>query len=150
MGQSLVKNYLHIVFSTKNREPLIDVEIEAELHAYLALKCNEQECPAVIVGGFVDHVHILCSLSKKVKVMDLMEELKKHSSRWIKSKGEAYQHFYWQNGYGAFSISSKDVGMVMDYIEKQHDHHNSASFQEEYRLILNESGTEYDERYVWD
>src|SRR5205809_8083129 len=100
MGQSLVKNYLHIVFSTKYRQPFIQPPVEAELHAYLAGICNRLECHAVIVGGYTDHIHILCSLSKKLPLMKLMEELKSHSSKWIKTKGSSFHDFYWQNGYG--------------------------------------------------
>ena len=90
MGQSLVKNYLHIVFSTKYRQPLIQESIEEELYSYLGGICNNLECHVIKVGGYTDHIHILCMLSKKVPLIKLMEELKSHSSKWIKSKGGAY------------------------------------------------------------
>src|SRR6478735_10620569 len=105
MGQSLVKNYMHIVFSTKNREPLIHSSIEAELHSYLAGICNDLECQVLKIGGYDDHVHVLCMLSKKIALMKLVEELKSHSSKRIKTKGKEYAYFYWQDGYGAFSVN---------------------------------------------
>jgi putative transposase len=150
MGQSLVKNYIHIVFSTKHRQPLIQPSVEDELHRYLGGICNSLECFVIIVGGYTDHIHILCLLSKKITLIKLVEKLKSHSSKWIKSKGEEYVDFYWQNGYGAFSVDPLDVDTVIEYIKNQHTHHGSLSFQNEYRNLLNKFNIEYDERYVWD
>ena len=95
MGQSLVRNYIHIVFSTKYREHLIDQEIEKELHSYLGGICNKLDCQVIIVGGYTNHIHILCMLSKKIALMKLIEDIKSNSSKWIKSKGEKYANFYW-------------------------------------------------------
>ena len=150
MGQSLVKNYIHIVFSTKQRQPLIHPPIEAELHSYLGGTCNHLECQSIKVGGYVDHIHILCQLSKKIALMKLVEEVKSHSSKWIKAKGDAYQKFYWQDGYGAFSVNPTEVDTVINYIANQHEHHRKKTFQEEYRAFLKKYNVEYDERYVWD
>lgn len=116
MGQSLVKNYLHIVFSTKDRKPLIFKPIEAELHAYLGGICNKLECQVLKIGGYDDHIHILCLLSKKIAIMKLLEELKTHSSKWIKTKGADYANFYWQDGYGVFSVNPSELDEVIDYI----------------------------------
>jgi len=88
MGQSLVKNYIHLVFSTKDRQQLIHPAVEAELHAYLGGICNKLECTVIKIGGYTDHIHILYMLSKKIALMKLMEELKTHSSKWIKTKGK--------------------------------------------------------------
>ena len=115
MGQSLVKNYIHIVFSTKYRKPLIHQSVENELYSYLGGICNKLECQVIKVGGYTDHIHILCMLSKKIALMKLLEELKSHSSKWIKTKGEAYSNFYWQDGYGAFSVNPSDVEIVINY-----------------------------------
>lgn len=150
MGQSLVRNYLHIVFSTKYRQTLIYPPVEAELHAYLGGICNRLECHVLKVGGYTDHVHILCMLSKKIAVMKLLADLKAHSSKWIKTKGPAYENFYWQDGYGAFSVSPSGVDNVVAYIANQHEHHSKISFQDEFRELLHEHEIEYDERYVWD
>jgi REP element-mobilizing transposase RayT len=150
MGQSLVTNYLHIVFSTKHREPLIDSSVEEELYSYLGGICKSMECQPVKVGGYTNHIHILCLLSKKVALVKLMEELKSHSSKWIKAKGDAYQNFYWQDGYGAFSVNPSEVDVVISYIANQKKHHGGRTYQDEYRAILRKYGVEYDERYVWD
>ena len=93
MSQSLVKNYMHIVFSTKYREPLIYSPVEDELHAYLGSVCKSMECHPIKIGGFTDHVHILCMLSKKVALMNLLQEVKSHSSKWMKSKGDDLSNF---------------------------------------------------------
>jgi putative transposase len=150
MSQSLAKNYIHIVFSTKHRVPLIDDAIENELHSYLGGICNNLECHVLKVGGYKDHIHILCQLSKKIALMKLLEEVKSHSSKWIKTKGEAYANFYWQDGYGAFSVNPYDVDVVVEYIKNQHQHHAKKTFKEEYLKVLKKNNVDYDERYLWD
>ncbi|MCP4551962.1 MAG: IS200/IS605 family transposase [Bacteroidetes bacterium] len=149
MGQSLVKNYMHLVFSTKHRKPLIHPPIEAELHSYLGGICNKLECPVIKVGGYTDHIHILLMLSKKLALMKVMEELKSHSSKWIKTKGSAYENFYWQDGYGAFSVNPTEVDTIIAYINNQHEHHRKKAFQDEYRTFLKKYKVDYDEKYVW-
>lgn len=150
MGQSLVKNYVHLVFSTKHRQTLIQPPWEAELHAYLGGICNGLDCQSIKVGGYTDHVHILCLLSKKLPLMKLLEEVKSHSSKWIKTKDTSLQNFYWQDGYGAFSVNPSEVEAVVHYIAHQREHHRKRTFQEEYRAFLKKYGVDYDERYVWD
>ena len=150
MPQSLVKNFVHIIYSTKHRQPFIDEHIEAQLHSYLAEICAELECNPVKVGGYADHVHILCLLSKKVLLMKLIEVLKSHSSKWMKTKADKYKNFYWQNGYGAFSVSPYEVPTIKNYIENQHEHHRHETFQDEFRGILRKNEIEFDERYIWD
>ena len=150
MGQSLVKNYIHIVFSTKYRQPLIQQSVVSELYCYLGGICNKLGCQVIKVGGFTDHIHILCLLSKKITLVKLLEELKSHSSKWIKTKGEAYSNFYWQDGYGAFSVNPSDVEIVINYIANQKEHHSKKTFQNEYTAFLKKHEVEYDERYVWD
>ena len=150
MGQSLVKNYLHIVFSTKYRAPIIHPPYELKLYAYLGGICNNFECHTLKVGGYTDHVHILCMLSKKIALMKLLEEVKSHSSKWMKTKDYSVNNFYWQDGYGAFSVNPAQVDRVIAYIENQHEHHRKKDFQNEYRSYLKKYNVEYDERYVWD
>ncbi|MCG8697973.1 MAG: IS200/IS605 family transposase [Bacteroidales bacterium] len=150
MPQSLVKNYIHITFSTKDRYPFIDINIENELYKYLGGICKNLECFPVQIGGHTDHIHILCLLSRKIALMKLIEELKSHSSKWIKSKGLKYQKFYWQKGYGGFSINPSEIEIVSKYIKMQKEHHASKSFKEEYLAFLIKYNVEYDERYVWD
>ncbi|HLX64206.1 MAG TPA: IS200/IS605 family transposase [Planctomycetota bacterium] len=150
MPQSLANLVIHVIFSTKNREPLIDLEIEPELHSYLATALKTAGSPAIKVGGPSDHVHILCNLSRTIAVADLVEGIKTDSSKWMKKKGKSYARFYWQNGYGAFSVSQSQVESVKRYIANQREHHKKQTFQEEYREILNNSGIAFDEQYVWD
>jgi REP element-mobilizing transposase RayT len=150
MGQSLVKNYIHIVFSTKHRQPLIIPEVEQELHSYLGGICKNLECFPIKIGGYTDHVHILCNLSKKITLMKLLEEMKSHSSKWIKTKEDRLKNFYWQDGYGPFSVNPSELDKVVAYIENQHEHHTIKTFQDEYRAFLKKYQVEYDERYVWD
>jgi len=157
MGQSLVRNYLHIVFSTKNRQPLIIPAIETELHHYLGGICKNLECYPVKIGGYTDHIHILCMLSKKLTLIKLMEELKSHSSKCppagragIKIKDDSMKNFFWQDGYGAFSVNPYEIDVVKHYIENQHEHHKKKTFQNEYRAFLKKYQVDYDERYVWE
>ena len=150
MGQSLVKNYIHIVFSTKNREALIFPPYEQELHSYLGGICKNLDCQPIKIGGYTDHIHILCMLSKKVMLSKLLQEIKAHSSKWMKTKDEALKNFYWQDGYGAFSINPTEIDTVIAYITNQHEHHTKKNFQDEYRTFLKKYNVEYDERYVWD
>ncbi len=150
MSQSLSKVYVHITFSTKNRKDLIDVDIKSSLFEYLGGICKGLECNPVQVGGHKNHVHIVCLLSKKITQVKLMEELKKRSSKWIKTKGNKYAHFYWQDGYGIFSVNGSDIEPVANYIRNQEKHHKKLSFQDEFRAFLKKYHAEYDERYVWD
>jgi putative transposase len=150
MPQSLVKNYLHITFSTKRRYPFIDDNIKDELFKYLGGICKNLECYPIIVGGYKDHVHILCLLSRKIALMNLIEEVKTHSSKWIKTKGKQYQRFYWQGGYGAFSVRYDQLGAVEKYISNQERHHSRRSYKDEYREYLQNNEIDWDERYIWD
>lgn len=149
MGQSLVKDYIHIVFSTKLRKPFIDETIENELFAYLGGVCNKLDCTVLKVGGYTNHVHILCMLSKNITLSKLLQDLKSNSSKWIKTKGENYQNFFWQDGYGAFSVNPSEVEIVVNYIANQQEHHRKKNFQDEFRVFLEKYEVEFDERYVW-
>jgi REP element-mobilizing transposase RayT len=129
---------------------MITEAIESELHAYLGGICKKLDCQPIKVGGYNDHIHILCMLSKKITLIKLMEELKSHSSKWIKTKGEDFKNFYWQDGYGAFSVNATEIDVVVSYIANQKEHHSKKTFQDEYKAFLKKYQVEYDERYVWD
>lgn len=150
MGQSLVKAYYHIIFSTKGRAPLIHDTVAESLYEYLFGICRELECYPCRVGGYVDHVHVLCQLSKKVALVHLLETLKKNSSKWMKGKGSLFSNFYWQNGYGAFTVNPRDLRTVETYIINQAEHHRQKTYQDEYRTFLRNYEVQFDERYVWD
>ena len=149
MSESLVKVYLHIIFSTKYRQHLIDECIESDLHAYMGGICNKLECIPIKIGGYTDHIHILCTLSKKIAIVKLLEEVKKQSSVWIKTKSDKYRNFYWQDGYGVFSLHESDVESVIQYISNQKSHHQKKTFQEEFSEILKHYNIDFDEKYVW-
>ena len=150
MGQSLSKVYVHITFSTKNRHPFIDENVKKELFEYIGGVCKGLECNPVRVGGHKDHIHILCTLSKKISQMKLLEEVKKKSSKWIKSKGNQYYDFYWQDGYGIFSVNSSETAVVTQYIDNQDKHHTKKSFEDELRAFLRKYNIDFDEKYIWN
>jgi putative transposase len=136
MPQSLSSILIHLIFSTKNREPFLTPEIEAELYPYLASILKAMKSPALIINGTSDHLHTLFSLSRVVTIAEVVEEIKTESSKWIKTKGREFRNFYWQSGYGAFSIGQSQVPTVKRYIGRQKEHHRRVSFQDEYRKFL--------------
>jgi REP element-mobilizing transposase RayT len=151
MPQSLAKVLIHVVFSTKNRTPwLTNREIRKELHRYMMGTLQSLECRPSALDGVEDHVHILCQLSRKIAIMDLIEEVKTSSSKWIKTKGASYLDFHWQAGYGVFSVSESRRSDVIRYIQTQEEHHRRMTFQDEYRALCARHGIEIDEQYVWD
>ncbi len=112
--------------------------------------CKRLDCPPLIIGGYDDHVHILCHLSKKITLIKLLEEVKSHSSKWIKTLHESFANFYWQDGYGAFSVNPAEVETVIRYIANQRAHHSTKSFRQEFLGFLKKYKVEYNARYVWD
>ena len=150
MSQSLAKNLIHLIYSTKNRAPCFYREVQVRLFAYQAGILNEWESPALVIGGVSDHVHALFVLSKNHALAKVIEEVKKGSSKWLKTQGSEFRDFHWQAGYGAFSVSQSNVDEVRRYIEQQEEHHRVRSFQEEFLAFLKRHGMEYDERYLWD
>lgn len=151
MAASFAKIYLHIVFSTRQRKKYLQNKpLRDEMHRYLGGTCRHLGCPALVVGGIEDHVHILCRLSMAMAVSKLVRELKRESSKWIKTKDRGMSDFHWQDGYGAFSISPSHVRALRVYIANQEKHHRTESFQDEYRRVLRKYGIEFDEREVWD
>ena len=150
MPQSLSAILIHLIFSTKNREPFITPEIETELHPYMASIFKGLKSPTLALNGTSDHIHALFSLSRTMKIADLVEEVKTESSKWIKTKGSEFRNFHWQRGYGAFSIGQSQVETLKRYIVQQKVHHQRVTFQDEYRKFLKSYGIDYDERYVWD
>jgi putative transposase len=150
MPQSLSSILIHLIFSTKNREPFITPAIEAELHPYMASIFRALKSPSLTIDLTSDHIHILFSLGRVITVADLVEEVKTGSSKWIKTKGPEFRNFHWQKGYGAFSIGESNVAALKRYIGSQKQHHKRMTFQDEYRKFLKSYGLDYDERYVWD
>jgi putative transposase len=150
MPQSLASILVHLVFSTKERRPLIRPEVESQLYPSLATVCREMDSPSLAINGAEDHVHLLLRLGRKTTLADLVEEVKKRTSKWIKTLGPEYADFYWQAGYGAFSIGESGVDALKRYIANQKEHHRKRTYQDELRMFLGKYRVEYDERYVWD
>src|SRR5262245_52267700 len=143
MSQSLVRNLVHLIFSTKHRTPFLTPAVRPEVNSYLAGILREWDSPAILTGSVEDHVHILFSLSKNHALSKVVEEVKKGSSKWIKTKGKDFANFYWQNGYGAFSMSQSNVPAVQRYIATQEEHHRRVTFQDEFRAFLKKHDVEY-------
>jgi len=150
MPQSLSRILVHLIFSTKNRDPCLTLEIRAELHPYLAAVLCENGCPSLQVGGAEDHVHLLFGLSRTLTVAQVAEKVKTRSSKWMKTRSAADARFRWQAGYGAFSVSQSEADKVVRYIQNQVEHHRETTFQDEYRKFLHRYQVTYDEGRVWE
>jgi REP element-mobilizing transposase RayT len=120
------------------------------MHAYLATICRNFGAELVRVGGVADHVHIVTTLPRTVSQAQFIEQLKKASSKWIKPLDARYRGFFWQRGYGAFSVSPSQLESALKYVDEQQEHHRTRTFQEEYRELLRKHGVDFDERFVWD
>jgi REP element-mobilizing transposase RayT len=141
---------VHIVFSTKKRTPFLsDKNLRNEMHSYLGGTCKNLGCPILNVGGVADHVHILCMLARTFAISKIVCEIKRASSKWIKTEGSIYHNFAWQRGFGAFSVGQTEIKSVRSYIHNQQEHHQKKSFKKEYLELLEHYGVRYDERYLW-
>jgi REP-associated tyrosine transposase len=148
--QSLTKLYAHLVFSTKNRQPFLDAGIQPRVHAYLATIVRQLDSPWVVVGGVADHVHILFDMGKLHAPVKFVEQIKRESSKFVKTLGSRYKSFYWQRGYGMFSVGPAQRDDAETYVRNQEEHHRTRSYQDEFRAMLQRYGIQYDEQYVWD
>ncbi|MEO2016349.1 MAG: IS200/IS605 family transposase [Fuerstiella sp.] len=150
MPQSLTQLYAHLIFSTKHRVSVLDDEVRPRVHAYLATIIRNLDSPYVVVGGVADHVHILFDMGKMHAPVEFVENVKRESSKFIKTLGARYRSFYWQRGYAMFSVSPTHKNDIERYIRNQEEHHRQKTFQEEPRDFLNRYGIEFNEEYVWD
>jgi REP element-mobilizing transposase RayT len=150
MPQSLSNVLVHLIFSTKERRPLIRDDVREQLHAYIVGILENQQSSSLCTNSVEDHAHILFVLSKNLPLAKLVQEVKQSSSKWMKDRGDGYKDFAWQNGYAAFSVSESQRDVVREYIRDQREHHAKVSFQDELRRFFERHGVEYDERYVWD
>jgi REP element-mobilizing transposase RayT len=148
MPQSLTQLYVHLVFSTKNRTYFINEKIANDLYSYIGGTLNKLGCQPLKIGGVEDHIHILCCLSKNITIIKLLQEIKQSSSKWLKTKADELRNFYWQDGYGAFTVSPANVENLISYIGSQREHHLKKSFKEEYIEFLEGNDIQYDLRYV--
>ena len=140
---------MHTIFSTKNRRNIIDQDIEHKLYKYLSGILKNIDCTPIKIGGNSNHIHILNTFPRIISVSKMIGTIKKDSSKWIKTQGDKYNNFHWQNGYGVFSVSQSQFSRISKYIAKQRDHHQKMSFQQEYREFLKNYNVDYNEKYVW-
>ena len=150
MPQSLARLHVHLVFSTKNREPIITDSVRGSLHAYMATVLQNLNCHPVLINSVEDHIHLLFELARTVSVSQAVEDVKKSSSKWIKEQGPEFRTFAWQSGYGVIAVSESNVDAVREYIANQREHHRKKTFQDEYRQFLERHRIAFDEKYVWD
>ena len=149
MAQSLSKLFVHIIFHTKNDSTKINNKDKSNLYAYMGSIIKDNDSIPILINGVEDHLHILCVMSKNIALAKLVEEIKRHSSRWIKTVDIRYKQFAWQSGYGGFSVSPSLHDKTKQYIQNQEEHHKKMSFKEEYIFFLNEYGIEFNEDYLW-
>jgi REP element-mobilizing transposase RayT len=150
MPQSLSLVIVHLIFSTKDRGPFLSADIQASAHAYLATVARNAGCECYRAGGMEDHVHLAIRLSRTITIADLVEQLKTASSKWAKTQATELSDFAWQRGYGCFSVGPRDLPALIEYIDHQHEHHRTRTFQDEFRMFLDRYGVSYEEAYVWD
>lgn len=149
MSQTLSQVLVHLVFSTKDRRPLIAPDITPDLYAYAGGICRSVDSPLIAMGGMPDHAHMLVVLGRSITISDLVREVKVGTSKWLKTCGKAYAAFHWQDGYGAFSIGESQREDLVQYIATQKEHHRTRTFKEELVAILERYRVEYDPEHIW-
>ena len=152
MAASQTHLYIHIVWATFDRLPLVTPALEEHLYAAITRECENLKCQMIAIGGIADHVHALVRLHSQVAVAAIVQQMKGSSSRWIHERDNNMMAFAWQDGYGAFSVGLSQIDDTIRYIEGQREHHRTKSFQEEYVHyvhFLKKYDVEFDERYVW-
>ena len=149
MEHSLAKLYVHIIFHVKDEQNFIRQEDEKELYAYIGGIIKLTSSDPIKINGTENHIHALANMSKNISFSKFLEEIKKNSSRWLKTKNIHYKDFAWQSGYSGYSVSQSKVEIVKNYIERQKEHHKKISFREEYLKFLSEHGIKFDENYLW-
>ena len=150
MAHAFARIYLHVVFSTKNRERLLTAEVRPALHSYAGGILNGLSCVPVAINSEPDHMHLLFLLARTVTIAEVVGAVKKSSNDWLKKQGPGFSEFYWQSGYGAFSVSESAMPRVRDYIREQAEHHRTRSFRDEYRSLLQKHGYDPDNPYIWE
>ena len=150
MSQSLACLHVHLVFSTKNREPWLTTDLCPRLYPFIGGIVRGRKSVLVEVGGVADHIHLLVSLARDISVAEMVRDVKSVSSQWVHQELPGRHAFGWQAGYGAFAVSKSNVEAVREYIRNQAEHHKLRTFQDEFRDFLRRHEIEWDERYVWD
>lgn len=149
MSHSYVRNLMHCIFSTKERYPFINPELESRLWPYIGGIAKENRMKALAVGGTMDHLHALLSLPGTMSFAKAVQLIKGGSSKWVHDTFSRYKKFEWQEGYGAFSVSTSQASRTIKYIQDQKEHHRKRTFEEEFLKLLDKNEVEYDSRYVF-
>jgi putative transposase len=150
MANTYTKIYLHIVFSVRGRQNLIQKNWQDELHKYICGAVSGQGEKVYAIGGMPDHIHLLISIKPTITISDLVREIKANSSKWINQKGWVHGKFQWQEGFGAFSYAESQLDHVIAYINNQEQHHSKKTFQNEYVELLHKYNVEYDDHYLFE
>jgi putative transposase len=150
MSQSITKIIIHIIFSTKKRIPYLTPQISSKLYAFISKALQNRDCYVLKIGGYSNHIHILCTMSKKHIFENIIREIKICSSKWMKTQDAQFADFCWQKGYGVFSVNPGNLDAIINYIATQNVHHKKFDFQDEFRAILQQCNVEYNEKYLWD
>ena len=150
MANTYTQIFYHIVFAVKNRQSLIIPAIKDNLYKYIAGIITNQNQKLFIINGMPDHIHILMNCRSNMNLSDNVREIKEHSTKFMNDKQELRGKFYWQNGFGAFTVSKKDIPMILKYIKNQEEHHKEKTFRKEYLEFLKENEIEFKEEYLFD
>ena len=146
MSHSYAQNHIHLVFSTKNREKVFARDFLPRLWSYTAAVCKNHDLLTFAVGGMEDHIHLLFRLPPTMTLANAVSLVKSNSSKWITEQGK---DFAWQEGYGAFSVSSSNISAVIKYIDNQEAHHRKTSFEDEFITLLKKHKIPFDPKYVF-
>jgi len=150
MPQSLSQILLHIVFSTRDRKKLLQSTFKKDLYSYIVGICRSNDSKCYRVGGTENHIHIACTLPRTIAVSKFIAEIKASSSRWINKNHMNEEKFYWQAGFGVFSLGISQLKILTNYIDNQEEHHKEKSFQEEFKILLDKYSVEFQEEYLWN
>jgi REP element-mobilizing transposase RayT len=148
MAHTYTKLLYHIVFSTKERQRLLDATWRERMFEFMGGTLRGLECQSLGIGGVEDHVHVFCAVAPKFAVSDIVQKLKSHSSGWINKSGRVTGRFEWQVGYGAFSVSESNLEKVRKYVLEQERHHKHMTFEDEIRRLLKLHNVEFEEQYL--
>jgi len=149
MSHTYYKHLYHLVWSTKERYPLILPEFQNNLYGYIATVFKSKNCHALNIGGMPDHIHILAAIPPTICVPDIVHDTKLGATKWLRQSFAKANHFGWQEGYGSFTVSSADRNNVAKYIQNQETHHKQFDFRNEFLKLLKENEVDFDEKYLW-
>ena len=149
MGSTLSNLVYHVIFSTKNREPLINSKLCNALYGHIGGIIKSESAILLQIGGMPDHIHIVLKLKPVHSLSEIMKKLKGHSSKWVNEQAFLNERFSWQEGYAAFTVSESQIGAVVHYVKNQKSHHQNLSYQEEFTQFLKHHRVEFEERFLF-